>query len=95
VENPTHEARVYLVSWYRDILALGQRHLPVAEQDAVHNTIMDELEHIASKENVWLDWNAETTRYHTRYIVEGGYHAPSCNTLICKGYCPAKCWRYG
>lgn len=94
VENPTHEARVYTVSWYRDVLALGQRHVSVNDQAVILNSIMAELENIAGRENVWLDWDEETTRFHTRYIVEGGYHAPSCGTLISKGYCTAKCWRY-
>ena len=94
VENPTHEARVYLVQWYRDILAMGRRHIPIEEQSNITDMIMAELESIASRENVWLDWDAETTRYHVEYIVSGGYHAPSCQTLILRGYCPAKCWRY-
>jgi hypothetical protein len=94
VENPTHEARVYLVQWYRDILAMGHRHIPIEEQANITSMIMAELENIAANENVWLDWNPDTTRYHVEYIVSGGYHAPSCQTLILRGYCPAKCWRY-
>ena len=94
VENPSHEARVYLVQWYRDLLAMGQRHIPIDEQENITDMIMAELEQIASRENIWLDWNADTTRYHVEYIVSGGYHAPSCQTLILRGYCPAKCWRY-
>jgi hypothetical protein len=94
VENPSHEARVYLVQWYRDILAMGKRQIPIEEQGNITDMIMAELESIASIENVWLDWNAETTRFHVEYIVRGGYHAPSCQTLILRGYCPAKCWRY-
>ena len=28
------------------------------------------------------------------HIVKGGYNAPFCITLISKGYCIGKCWRY-
>ena len=94
VENPSHEARVYTVSWYRDLLAMGNRYVQNDEKEQISKSILDELEHIASMENVWLDWDKDTTEYHVRYIVDGGYHAPNCNTLISKGYCPGKCWRY-
>jgi hypothetical protein len=94
VENPSHEARVYTVSWYRDLLAMGNRYVQNDEKEQISKSILNELEHIASMENVWLDWDSDTTEYHVRYIVDGGYHAPNCNTLISKGYCPGKCWRY-
>jgi len=95
VENPSHEARVYTVSFYRDVLSLGRRYPTMEENNIIFENIMDELNRIAEKENVWLDWDEETTRYHARYIIDGGYHAPNCQKLISKGYCPGKCWRYG
>jgi len=95
VENPGHYARVYLAQWYRDILAMGEREIPSEEREKITGIIMEEFKAIASKENVWLDWNEGVTRHHVRFIVNGGYHAPSCkDKLIPQGYCPGKCWRY-
>ena len=95
VENPGHYARVYLVQWYRDILAMGERELPSEERNKMFGIIMKELKTIASKEDVWLDWDEQVTSKHVRFIVDGGYHAPSCkDKLIPQGYCPGKCWRY-
>jgi len=95
VENPSHEARVYTVAFYRDVLALGNRHLPYKENRKISALILNELSKIAEYDNVWLDWDEETTRYHVDYIVDGGYFTPNCSKLINKGYCPGKCWRYG
>ena len=56
---------------------------------------MKELKTIADKPNVWLDWNESVTENHVRFVVNGGYHAPSCkDKLIPQGYCIGKCWRY-
>ena len=85
VENPSHEARVYTVSFYRDLLSLGNRHLPYEESRKVVELIMAELRKIAEHDNVWLDWDEETTRYHVQYIVNGGYYTPNCSKLINKG----------
>ena len=95
VENPTHEARVYVTSWYRDILSLGEKNISYEGKANIINLIMHELENISNYNQVWLDWDKETTRYHVRYIVDGEYSAPSCSKLISKGYCAGKCWRYG
>ena len=95
VENPGHYARVYLVQWYRDILAIGEREMDSTKQEEMVSVIMQELNTIASKENVWLDWDATVTEKNVRFIVSGGYHAPSCEgKLIPQGYCVGKCWRY-
>ena len=95
VENPGHYARVYLAQWYRDILAMGEREIPTEEREKIVGIIMKEFKAIASNENVWLDWNEGVTMRHVRFIVNGGYHAPSCkDKLIPQGYCPGKCWRY-
>lgn len=95
VENPGHYARVYLVQWYRDILAIGEREIDSTKQEEMVSVIMQELNTIASKENVWLDWDATVTEKNVRFIVSGGYHAPSCEgKLIPQGYCVGKCWRY-
>jgi hypothetical protein len=56
---------------------------------------MTELEHIASKDDVWLDWDYNKTKNYVWGIVNKGYNAPSCyNVLIPQGYCVGKCWRY-
>ena len=95
VENPGHFARVYLVQWYRDILAIGERNLDGEKQEEIVSIIMDELKTISSNPNVWLDWDEVVTEKHVRFVVRGGYHAPSCkDKLIPQGYCIGKCWRY-
>ena len=95
VENPGHFARVYLVQWYRDILAIGEREITTDKKEEMVQVIMKELEAIASREDIWLDWNAPVTAKNVRFIVNGGYHAPSCEgKLIPQGYCVGKCWRY-
>ena len=95
VENPSHYARVYLVQWYRDLLSLGVREVSPEAQIQITDTIMKELDSIASNDEIWLDWDEVTTRKYVTGIVQKGYHAPSCNkVLIPQGYCVGKCWRY-
>ena len=95
VENPSHYARVYLVQWYRDLLRLGNRNTTVEQNKQITDNIMVELETIASKEDIWLDWDSRTTTKYVKGIVDKGYNAPSCsNVLIPQGYCIGKCWRY-
>ena len=95
VENPSHYARVYLVQWYRDLLSLGNRNTTVEQNKQITDNIMEELETIASKEDIWLDWDSRTTTKYVKGIVDKGYNAPSCsNVLIPQGYCIGKCWRY-
>ena len=95
VENPSHEARVYLVQWYRDILSLGNRNLDIESQEQITETIFKEIESIAKKDDIWIDWNPNVTRKAIEYIVKGGYSAPQCDSsLIPKGYCIGRCWRY-
>ena len=95
VENPSHYARVYLVQWYRDILSMGIRHPTQESKNEIVHTIMNELEHIAKNEETWLDWNEPTTRKYVQGIVDKGYNAPGCRSvLIPQGYCVGKCWRY-
>ena len=95
VENPSHMARVYLVQWYRDLLSLGVRDVSSDQQKEIVNSIMSELEYLASREDMWLDWDEKVTRKNVEWIVSKGYHAPSCNgSLIPQGYCVGKCWRY-
>ena len=95
VENPGHYARVYLVQWYRDILTMGEREIDFERKQELVQIIMKEIETIANKENVWLDWNEAVTKKNVWFIVNGGYHAPGCKSiLIPQGYCIGKCWRY-
>mgnify|MGYP003148224808 FL=1 len=95
VENPSHMARVYLVQWYRDLLSLGIREVSVEQQREITDAIMVELEHIASRDDMWLDWDEKVTRKNVGWIVKKGYNSPSCNgSLIPQGYCVGKCWRY-
>jgi len=95
VENPSHYARVYLVQWYRDLLSLSVREVDDKTKKQITDRIMTELETIASKDDIWLDWDEGKTKKHVEFIVGRGYHAPSCkNVLIPQGYCVGKCWRY-
>ena len=95
VENPNHMARVYLVQWYRDLLTMGEREIDAEQKQKLIGVIMNELETIASQDDIWLDWDERKTRGYVKGIVNKGYHAPGCNTvLIPQGYCPGKCWRY-
>ena len=95
VENPSHYARVYLVQWYRDLLSMGNRNPTPEQNKQITTSIMNELEAIASKTDIWLDWNAPTTERYVRGIVDKGYNAPGCNSvLIPQGFCVGKCWRY-
>ena len=96
VENPTHEARYYLVSWFRTLLADNKKCYDADKNSQIMDMIIDEIKKIASHDNVWLDWDEETTRYHAWYTVnnDGGYMAPTCEKLISEGYCVGKCWRF-
>jgi hypothetical protein len=96
VENPTHEARYYLVSWFRTILADNKKCHNEEQNKLILDKVVDELKSIASNDGIWLDWNEEITRYHAWYTInnDGGYMAPSCEKLISEGYCVGKCWRY-
>ena len=95
VQNPGHYARVYLVQWYRDILSFGEREISLDNQKEITDTIMSELMEIASKPDVWLDWDYHKTHKYVWGIVSKGYNAPSCyKILIPQGYCIGKCRRY-
>ena len=96
VENPSHMARVYLVSWYRDLLTQRQDLSTKENKEKVLNTIVNEIEKLVqSSDEVWLDWDKETTRKHARFTVFGNYNSPNCKSkLIPEGYCVGKCWRY-
>jgi hypothetical protein len=95
VENPSHYARVYLIQWYRDLLSIGERNISLPQQEKIVSLIMDELTTIAEKPEIWLDWNPELSEKYVRGIVQKGYHAPGCESvLIPQGYCIGRCWRY-
>lgn len=94
VENPPHEARVYFIQWIRDIMADGERQVPVELRDNIKQTALKIIEDVYNEGEVWLDFNKSTSAHHVDFIVKKGYNAPSCRTLIAKGYCVGKCWRY-
>ena len=96
VENPTHQARYYLVSWYRTLLANNLKCYDYEKNQEILDMVINELKGIASHDNVWLDWDESVTKYHAEYTVtnDGGYMFPSCNKLISEGYCVGKCWRF-
>ena len=96
VENPTHQARYYLVSWYRTILADNKLNFNEEQNREILETVIDEIKAIAANDGVWLDWNEEVTRFHAWYTINnnGGYMAPNCEKLISEGFCIGKCWRY-
>jgi hypothetical protein len=90
VENPSHEARYYLVQWYAEYL----RNLGLDKSSIIEN-VCKEIDTVASHDGVWLDYNPSVTRHHVEFTVGKEYSAPWCKTsLIPKGYCIGKCWRY-
>ena len=96
VENPSHMARAYLVSWYRDLLTQRRPLQTIAEKQKVLDIIVNEIkELVKNNEEIWLDWDEYETRKHARFTVFGNYKTPFCKTvLIPDGYCVGKCWRY-
>ena len=67
--------------------------IPLTHRDYASGTIF--LTGHAAKDEKCIDWNAIVTEKNVRFIVNGGYHAPSCEgKLIPQGYCVGKCWRY-
>jgi len=95
VENPSHIARAYLVSWYRDVLTARTTLISNEKKNEVLEKIVEEIKHIAeNNEEVWLDWSESETRKHARYTVFNNYKTPFCEKLISEGYCIGKCWRY-
>ena len=95
VENPSHMARAYLVSWYRDLLSQRTMLESNEQKQRVLDLVVEEIEKIANIEGVWLDWDKATTRKHAKFTVFGNYKTPNCKTkLIPEGYCVGKCWRY-
>ena len=103
VENPTDEARAFLVSWYKDLLIwmnfntdfFTMKVIPDAETRAnITEQIVEEIRHLRDNhDGVWLDFDESITRYRTKYVVDGNYYFPNCHTLISKAYCIGKCWR--
>tara|TARA_Y100001938_G_scaffold151104_1_gene246062 strand:+ start:3529 stop:4503 length:975 start_codon:yes stop_codon:yes gene_type:complete len=95
VENPTHIARAYLVSWYRDLLS-GYQDLNTHQvKEEVLESVVEELERVFGKsDSVWLDWDKNTTKKHARFTVHNNYNTPHCDRLISEGFCVGKCWRY-
>mgnify|MGYP003147343585 CR=1 FL=1 len=102
IENPTDEARAYLVSWYRDLLIWADFNvdftttnviLDIETRQKMINQITAEIKHLHEKYDVWLDFNEEVTKYRVGFIINGGYNFPNCNKLITNGYCVGKCWR--
>ena len=94
-ENPSHIARAYLVSWYRDLLS-GYQNLNTHQvKEEVLNLVVEELESVfGESDSVWLDWDKNTTKKHARFTVHNNYNTPHCNKLISEGFCIGKCWRY-
>ena len=95
-ENPSHMARAYLVSWYRDLLSGCTRVESTEDKNKILDAIVNEIRHLVeTNEEIWLDWNERETRKHAKFTVFGNYSSPHCKTvLIPNGYCVGKCWRY-
>tara|TARA_R110002012_G_scaffold8985_1_gene41223 strand:+ start:12994 stop:14073 length:1080 start_codon:yes stop_codon:yes gene_type:complete len=102
VENPTDEARAYLVSWYKDLLLWADPNVGFADtkvtpsrdtRQRMVNKITTEIKGLHENHNVWLDFNEEVTKYRVGFIVDGNYNFPNCDKLINNGYCIGKCWR--
>ena len=94
-ENPSHMARAYLVSWYRDLLT-GRRPInSLKEKQEVLDLVVAEIKQLVeTNDEIWLDWDEATTRKHAKFTVFGNYKTPICNKLISDCYCVGKCGRY-
>lgn len=95
-ENPSHMARAYLVSWYRDLLTQRRPLVSLQDKQSVLDRIVKEIKTVfGEREDVWLDWDERTTRKHAKFTVFGNYKTPNCKSkLIPEGYCIGRCWRY-
>ena len=102
VENPTDDARAYLVSWYKDLLLwtdfnVGFTDIKVvpnlATRQKMINQITAEIKHLHEKYDVWLDFDEGVTKYRVGFIINGNYNFPNCDKLISNGYCVGTCWR--
>ncbi len=104
VQNPLHRSRHLLVQWYNEMLSemtviekelsCHPREISGDALEDIANIICKEIESIAAGDEVWMDYNENTTRKAVGYVVKKRYMAPSCHTLINEGYCVGKCWRY-
>tara|TARA_R110002167_G_scaffold65864_6_gene186394 strand:+ start:6005 stop:7078 length:1074 start_codon:yes stop_codon:yes gene_type:complete len=102
VENPTDEARAYLVSWYKDLLLWADFNVGFTDVKVVPNLetrnkminqITAEIKLLHETHNVWLDFDEGVTKYRVGFIVNGNYNFPNCDKLIANAYCVGKCWR--
>lgn len=102
VENPTDEARAYLVSWYKDLLLWSDFNVGFTETKVtpnmstrlnIINQITAEIKHLHETHNVWLDFDESITKYRVGFVVNGNYNFPNCDKLIANGYCIGTCWR--
>lgn len=95
VENPTHISRVYLVSWFRDIISGYQDLSTLEEKEQVLDLVVNELEDVfAESDSIWLDWDKNETKKHAKFTVYNNYNTPHCDKLISEGFCVGKCWRF-
>tara|TARA_R110001599_G_scaffold141210_1_gene321495 strand:+ start:73 stop:1173 length:1101 start_codon:yes stop_codon:yes gene_type:complete len=102
VENPTDDARMRVVSWYKELLLWTDLSIPFTNTDVVPdketrnrigNQIVAEIKNLHENHNVWLDFNEAITKQRMGSILEKNYSFPRCETLIGQGYCVGKCWR--
>jgi len=102
VGNPTDIARMYLVSWYKDLLLWTDPNISFTStnvipnketREKIVNQITAEIKLLHEQHNVWLDFKEPITRMRVSYIIEGNYTFPNCDKLITDGYCIGKCWR--
>ena len=102
VENPTDDARMRVVSWYKDLLLGTDLSIPFTNFNIlpnketrikIGNQIIAEIKNLHEKYNVWLDFNEAITKQRMGSILEKNYNFPRCETLIGQGYCVGKCWR--
>ena len=102
VENPTDDARMRVVSWYKELLLWTDLSIPFGNNNVVPdketrnrigNQIVAEIKNLHENYNVWLDFNEAITKQRMGSILEKNYNFPRCETLIGQGYCVGKCWR--
>jgi len=102
VENPSDDARMRLVSWYKELLLGTDLSIPFEKinvipnketRNKIGNQIVAEIKNLHDNYNVWLDFNEEVTKKRMGSILEKNYSFPRCETLIGQGYCVGKCWR--
>ena len=88
VANPTHDMRYYLVAYLSDLLREGE----TVDSNTLKNIKKEIYNFIHNLK--WRDFDSKYTYQQVSNICNNYQSGINCQTLIDKGYCPGKCWRY-